>query len=48
MTIELGNMKPVDPRSVWKNEAYNFTPWIAENIEQIGNELSMDLEIRGI
>ena len=47
MKIELGNLESVEPRSVWENEAYNFTPWIAENIGQIGNEIGMDLEIRG-
>ncbi len=28
--IDFGNIKKVDVKSVWKNEQYDFTPWIAE------------------
>lgn len=31
----LGELKVVDPRSVWKHEERDFTPWIAQNIERL-------------
>ena len=32
-------------RKVWTNEAKDFTPWLAEHLEYIGNILEMDLEL---
>ena len=32
-------------RKVWPNEAKDFTPWLAEHLEYIGNILEMDLEL---
>ncbi len=32
-------------RKVWSNEAKDFTPWLAEHLEYIGNILEMDLEL---
>ena len=32
-------------RKVWPNEAKDFTPWVAEHLEYIGNILEMDLEL---
>ena len=45
--IELSSLDAVDPRDVWPNEARDFTPWLAENIDQLGAVLGMDLELRG-
>lgn len=44
--IELSNLEVVKLRDVWPNEAHDFTPWLADNIDQLGTVLGMDLELR--
>lgn len=43
----LGKLLRIDLRSVWKSEASDFAPWVAENIDLIGEALGLDLEIVG-
>ena len=45
--ITLGKLKKVDLRKVWKDEARNFTPWLAqeENIALLSETLEMSLEV---
>ena len=45
MTIELGRLKPVPPRSVWAHEALNFTPWLLDNVDVLSDLLGMDLAL---
>ena len=46
MTIpELGKLESVPVRNIWPDEARNFTPWLAENLDRLGVELEMDLEL---
>tara|TARA_R110001606_G_scaffold397596_1_gene574552 strand:+ start:711 stop:1643 length:933 start_codon:yes stop_codon:yes gene_type:complete len=40
----LGEIKKVQLRKIWKNEAYDFTPWLSENIDQIGEAIGIELE----
>ncbi len=40
----LGEIKNVSLRKIWKNEAYDFTPWLAENLERISESLGLELE----
>ena len=40
----LGKLKNVHLRKIWKNEAYDFTPWLAENIDRIGEAVGLELE----
>ena len=36
--VALGTLKEItDLRKVWPHEALNFTPWVAENIELLGD-----------
>ena len=38
-------LESVDVKSIWPNEAQDFTPWLAKNITQLGDVLNMDLEV---
>lgn len=49
--VTLGKLtKITDLRKVWKNEAYDFTPWLAreENLEILGNEVGLDIQLQEI
>lgn len=39
---ELGSLKRLDPRDVWKKEAQNFTPWLSENLDLLSEALPID------
>ena len=45
MSIQLGTLLRIDPREVWVHEASRFTPWLADNLDQLGRVLGMDLEL---
>jgi len=42
---DFGEIKSVDIRELWPNEARDFTPWLVENIDRLSNALGMDLEV---
>ena len=37
--------KPVPLRRVWPNETWDFTPWLAENLNQLGEAIEMELSL---
>ena len=41
----LGRLVEVDPRSVWPHEAHDFTPWLLDNADRLGEALGMDLAL---
>ena len=42
----LGRLRRVaDPRTVWSSEAGDFTPWLADNIDVLADELGMTLTV---
>lgn len=45
MSIHLGKLEHVDPRTLWEKEAGHFTPWLAANIGLLSEALGIDLEL---
>lgn len=47
MSVTLGELKQIDIRTAWQNEASDFTPWLAspENIEKLGRAIGLELEV---
>ena len=43
--IDVAKLSPVDLRKVWPKEAADFTPWLASNLDRLGAELGVDLEL---
>lgn len=42
---DLGSLHTINPRDVWKHEATDFTPWLAEHLGDLGQVLGMELEL---
>jgi len=40
----LGEIKNVSLRKIWKNEAYDFTPWLVLNLDRLGEAIGLELE----
>ena len=40
-----GELSKVSLREIWPHEASDFTPWLADNIENLGKKLGLDLEL---
>lgn len=44
----LGRLRRVaNPRDIWKSEAGEFTPWLAENIDVLADAIGMVLTVTG-
>ena len=41
---ELGTLEPVDLREAWKHEAHEFTPWLAQHLNRLGDVIGIELE----
>ncbi len=44
---KLGRLEAVDPREIWKSEAGDFTPWLAqeENLSLLGDTIGIEMEL---
>ncbi len=45
--MKLVKQKQISPRKMWPNEALNFTPWLVDHIEELGEKIGMELEVVG-
>jgi len=47
MPSTLGSLEPVDLRTIWPDEARDFTPWLAqeENLRRLSDALNLELEL---
>jgi len=44
--VNLGTLMEItDLRKVWPHEALNFTPWVAENVELLGDAVGLDITV---
>ncbi|QQS42210.1 MAG: hypothetical protein IPM63_04500 [Acidobacteriota bacterium] len=43
----LAKLEELNVREAWQNEAYDFTPWLAENLEFLGEAIGLPLEAEG-
>lgn len=50
MKKQLGELTAIDVRSVWNDEARDFTPWLAQedNLALLSDTVDMELELQGI
>ena len=45
VVTEIGRIERVRVRSIWPDEAQDFTPWLATNLSLLGDELGLELEL---
>src|SRR5215475_13213753 len=45
--LQLGRLTRMDPREVWSSEAWQFTPWLAQedNLRLLGDTIGLELEL---
>ena len=44
--VELSKMERVDLQEIWSHEAHEFTPWLADNLTDLGEALGLKLELQ--
>ena len=45
---DIAKLAPVAPREAWAHEARDFTPWLADNVEHLGEAVGLTLEVEGV
>lgn len=46
-TPTLGRLETISPREAWDHEAHSFTPWLAEHLDLLSDEIGIRLELEG-
>ena len=41
--LGLGRLERVDPKSIWRHEARELTPWLLENLDLLGDALGIEI-----
>ena len=44
--VKLGKLEPVDVWNVWEHEAHDFTPWLADNLDLLAEEVGFSLDCK--
>ena len=44
--VELAKIEKIGLRDQWSNEADDFTPWLQDNMDQLGDALGIELEVQ--
>ncbi len=42
---EFGKIKRINIRDIWQYESHDFTPWLADNLDKLGESVGMDLAL---
>ena len=42
---EFGKITKLNIKEIWRHEANDFTPWLAKNLDKLGETVGMDLEL---
>ena len=45
INMNIGRIKKVNLREIWRNEVKDFTPWLAENIDFLNDVLGFEINI---
>lgn len=46
--MEFGKIKKLKIKDIWPTEPRDFTPWLAENIRDLGESIGMELELKEV
>lgn len=44
---DIGRLVGVSAREAWEHETHDFTPWLSENLDQLGEAIGLKLEAEG-
>lgn len=45
MSVEFGTLERLSIQDVWASESRDFTPWLAENLGHLADQIGLDLEL---